>query len=158
MATHPGILAWEIPWTEESGRLQSIGSKRVRPDLETKQQQTIYSAALFTFVRLYFLFLFLLYFLWLLLKSLLKIFDNFQFLISNKGWIGKSEQHHKSSTLVSGKFMNKNIGIEHFLWNKKKEDFCPEVLLQVECVHVCTHLEIFFTSFLFHKGILESLA
>ena len=29
MATHSGILAWRIPWTEESGRLQSIGSYRV---------------------------------------------------------------------------------------------------------------------------------
>ena len=26
MATHSSILAWEIPWTEESGRLQSMGS------------------------------------------------------------------------------------------------------------------------------------
>ena len=25
MATHSSILAWEIPWTEESGRLQSMG-------------------------------------------------------------------------------------------------------------------------------------
>ena len=30
MATHSGILAWRIPWTEESGRLQSTGSHRVR--------------------------------------------------------------------------------------------------------------------------------
>ena len=30
MATHSSILAWRIPWTEESSRLQSIGSKRVR--------------------------------------------------------------------------------------------------------------------------------
>ena len=29
MATHSSILAWRIPWTEESGRLQSMGSKRV---------------------------------------------------------------------------------------------------------------------------------
>ena len=29
MATHSGILAWEIPWTEESGGLQSMGSQRV---------------------------------------------------------------------------------------------------------------------------------
>ena len=30
------ILAWEIPWTEESGELQSMGSLRVRHDLATK--------------------------------------------------------------------------------------------------------------------------
>ena len=29
MATHSSILAWEIPWTEEPGGLQSIGSPRV---------------------------------------------------------------------------------------------------------------------------------
>ena len=28
MATHSGILAWRIPWTEEPGRLQSMGSQR----------------------------------------------------------------------------------------------------------------------------------
>ena len=30
MATHSNILAWRIPWTEEPGRLQSMGSQRVR--------------------------------------------------------------------------------------------------------------------------------
>ena len=29
MATHSNILAWEIPWTEEPGGLQSMGSQRV---------------------------------------------------------------------------------------------------------------------------------
>ena len=32
MATHSGILTWRIPWTEEPGRLQSMGSQRVRLD------------------------------------------------------------------------------------------------------------------------------
>ena len=32
MATHSGILAWRIPWTEEPVRLQSIGSQRARHD------------------------------------------------------------------------------------------------------------------------------
>ena len=32
MATHSSILAWRIPWTEKPGRLQSIGSQRVRHD------------------------------------------------------------------------------------------------------------------------------
>ena len=30
MATHSSILVWRIPWTEELGGLQSIGSQRVR--------------------------------------------------------------------------------------------------------------------------------
>ena len=30
MATHSSILAWKIPWTEEPGVLQSVGSARVR--------------------------------------------------------------------------------------------------------------------------------
>ena len=32
MATHPSILAWRIPWTEEPGRLQSMGSQDVGHD------------------------------------------------------------------------------------------------------------------------------
>ena len=32
MATHSSILAWNIPWTEEPGRLQSMGSQRVGHD------------------------------------------------------------------------------------------------------------------------------
>ena len=32
MATHSSILAWKIPWTEKPGRLQSVGSQRVRHD------------------------------------------------------------------------------------------------------------------------------
>ena len=35
MATHPSTLAWKIPWTEEPGRLQSMGSQRVGHDWET---------------------------------------------------------------------------------------------------------------------------
>ena len=30
MATHSSVLAWRIPWTEEPGGLQSMGSQRVR--------------------------------------------------------------------------------------------------------------------------------
>ena len=32
MVTHSSILAWKIPWTEEPGRLQSMGSQRVGHD------------------------------------------------------------------------------------------------------------------------------
>ena len=32
MATHSSVLAWRIPWTEEPGGLQSVGSQRVRSD------------------------------------------------------------------------------------------------------------------------------
>ena len=32
MATHSSILAWRIPWTEEPGRLQSMGTQRVGHD------------------------------------------------------------------------------------------------------------------------------
>ena len=32
MATHSRILAWKIPWTEEPGGLQSMGSQRVKHD------------------------------------------------------------------------------------------------------------------------------
>ena len=42
LVTHSSILAWEIPWTEEPGRVQSMGLQRVRHDLATKQQQTCF--------------------------------------------------------------------------------------------------------------------
>ena len=35
MATHSSILAWRIPWTEEPGELQSMGSPRVGHDWAT---------------------------------------------------------------------------------------------------------------------------
>ena len=36
MATNSGILAWRIPWAEEPGSLQSMGSQRAGHDLTTK--------------------------------------------------------------------------------------------------------------------------
>ena len=43
MAPHSSTLAWKIPWTEEPGRLQSMGSRRVGHDSAT-------SLSLFTFM------------------------------------------------------------------------------------------------------------
>ena len=40
MATHSSILAWEMLWTEEPGRLQSMGSQRVEHNLVTEEQFT----------------------------------------------------------------------------------------------------------------------
>ena len=42
MANYSNILAWEIPRTEEPGRLESMGSQRVQRDLATKQTALIY--------------------------------------------------------------------------------------------------------------------
>ena len=40
MATHSNILAWEISWTEEPGRLQSMGSQSwTRPNTAQRSQQ-----------------------------------------------------------------------------------------------------------------------
>ena len=39
-ATHSSILAWRIPWTEEPGGLQSMGSQRVGHDRTTKHTHT----------------------------------------------------------------------------------------------------------------------
>ena len=39
MATHSSILTWEIPWTEELGRLYFMGLQTVGLNLVTKQQQ-----------------------------------------------------------------------------------------------------------------------
>ena len=37
MDTHSSVLTWEISWTEEPGRLQSMGLQRVEYDLVTQQ-------------------------------------------------------------------------------------------------------------------------
>ena len=39
MATHSRILAWKIPWTEEPGRLQPMGSQKVRHNLVSKKNK-----------------------------------------------------------------------------------------------------------------------
>ena len=36
MAPHSSTLAWKIPWAEDPGRLQTVGSLRVRHDLATE--------------------------------------------------------------------------------------------------------------------------
>ena len=41
MATHSSILAWEIPWTEEPGGLQSMESQRVGHNLVTKHNNKL---------------------------------------------------------------------------------------------------------------------
>ena len=38
LAAHSSILAWRSSWTEDPGGLQSMGSRRVKQDLVTKQQ------------------------------------------------------------------------------------------------------------------------
>ena len=40
MATHSSTLVWKIPWTEKPGRLQSMGSQRVRQDWATEHTHT----------------------------------------------------------------------------------------------------------------------
>ena len=40
MATHSSILSWRIPWTEEPGRLQSMGLQRVGHDRATEHTHT----------------------------------------------------------------------------------------------------------------------
>ena len=44
MATHSSILSWRIPWMEEPGGLQSVGSQRVRYDWATKHTRVIRQA------------------------------------------------------------------------------------------------------------------
>ena len=55
MATHSSILTWRIPWTEEQGRLQSMGSQRVRNDwakftfsFKSRYRQNIYMSRMYS--------------------------------------------------------------------------------------------------------------
>ena len=43
MATHSSILAWRIPWTENPGRLQSMGSQRIGHDWATNTHTHYYT-------------------------------------------------------------------------------------------------------------------
>ena len=56
-AAHSNILAWEIPWTEDPGGLQSLGSQRVRYD-RAKGTQLPIVISLIIFVLLVYLFFF----------------------------------------------------------------------------------------------------
>ena len=49
MATHSSTLAWKIPWTEELGRLQSIGSQKVGHDWATSLASLLVSVMKFQF-------------------------------------------------------------------------------------------------------------
>ena len=53
IATHSSILAWEMPWTEEPGGLQSMGSQRVGHDLVTEHDNLGY--IIFLNIALYFI-------------------------------------------------------------------------------------------------------
>ena len=41
MATHSSILAWRISWTDEPGRLESMGSQESEPDLPVSVQESL---------------------------------------------------------------------------------------------------------------------
>ena len=47
MAIHSSLLAWRIPWTEETAGLQFTGSQRARHDLSTKQQDILRDECIF---------------------------------------------------------------------------------------------------------------
>ena len=50
MATHSSILAWKMPWTEEPGRLQTIGLQRIRHDRATSLSLSILNRWYTTYV------------------------------------------------------------------------------------------------------------
>jgi len=53
MATHSSVLAWKIPWTEEPGELQSMGSQRVRHDWSNGvYTQSLSSSTLYFILKL----------------------------------------------------------------------------------------------------------
>ena len=52
MAIHSSIVAWEIPWTEELGGLQSVGSQRVGHDLVTKQHHLLLHGFMRQFINI----------------------------------------------------------------------------------------------------------
>ena len=60
MATHSSVLAWRIPWIEESGRLQSMGHK----ELDTAKQLTLllsFTLFIFTFFHYIYIYIYIEY-------------------------------------------------------------------------------------------------
>ena len=45
MATHPSVLAWRVPWTEESGELQSMGHK----ETDATERRTLFNFSRYAF-------------------------------------------------------------------------------------------------------------
>ena len=52
MATHSSTLAWRIPWTEEPGRLQSMGSQRVGHDWATSLSLSFFHTHHITYIHI----------------------------------------------------------------------------------------------------------
>ena len=55
MAIHSSTIAWKIPWTEEPGRLQSMGSQRVGHNWVTSLHFTSFMGLCVSFIALFFL-------------------------------------------------------------------------------------------------------
>ena len=53
MATHSSTLAWRIPWIEEHGRLQSMGSQRVRDKGATSLSLSLYTGHTHIYIYIY---------------------------------------------------------------------------------------------------------
>ena len=52
MATYSSILTWKIPWTKEPGRLQSMGSQRVRYDEQLSTSTSLLLKELFIHTKI----------------------------------------------------------------------------------------------------------
>ena len=78
METHSSTLAWKIPWTEEPGRLQSMGSQRVRLDWATSLSlfftSSIWGCWFFHMLTILFSFLFF--------EAMLMVRSDFDFWVS----------------------------------------------------------------------------
>ena len=53
MAIHSSIPAWEIPWTEEPGRLQFMGNARIRHELVTKSPPPYTYIYVYIYIHIY---------------------------------------------------------------------------------------------------------
>ena len=70
MTPHSSILAWKIPWTEEPGRLESMGSQRVGHELVTEKQPLLRTNIINFFLKLFFFCLWVLCMIWYLSNAM----------------------------------------------------------------------------------------
>jgi len=139
MAIHSSILSWEILWTEEPGRLQSMRCQRVGHDLTSKQQQLIG----FNFNLFYYCFVSsLFYFTYSIFLNRLDTLDDFMHLFC---WLVRA--HSLTVLMVSEGFIIQSLSVSQstfrlyhltIMWKPDNSvlPFLPFTFLYYYCDHL----------------------
>ena len=146
MATHSSILVWKIPWTAESGGLQSMGLQRVRHDWEHTHARTNLDYDSFTSCPIFCL-----------------VVPQLSFELGRVSWewgLTRANQAPQSSAGKRTTFRVQSSGLDYgssFPQEKTKtflyrwKHICMEHCI-VECVYVCMYVRCLYACTCVHKG------